>query len=144
MRIDDKIKEIETYLSDLLDFAPDNFETYINELKTKAACERYFEKIIEAVIDLCFLIIKSLNLKIPEEDKQAFDILINEKIIPKELGEKFKEAKGMRNIISHEYGNIDDEVVVEAITKEMEKDVNELIKTIKLNYTLKLKKVNSE
>src|SRR3989344_1487222 len=131
MRIDEKIKEIETYLCELLDFAPDNFEAYINDPKTKAACERYFEKIIGAIIDLCFLIIKNLNLKIPEEDKQAFEILVNEKIIPKELGEKFKEAKGMRNVISHEYGNIDDELVFESITKELEKDVNELIKNIK-------------
>ena len=75
MRIKDKIKEIEGYLSELSEIMPGNFEEY-KEIKNKAACERYFEKIIEAVIDLSFLIIKDKNLRIPEEDKEAFDILV--------------------------------------------------------------------
>ena len=76
-----------------------NFNEYVNDPKTKAACERYFEKIIEAVVDLAFLIIKEQGLKLPEEEKEAFDILALEKIIDKELAEKLKDAKGMRNIM---------------------------------------------
>ncbi len=129
-RIKEKIKEIGDYLSELEDIIPNTFEDY-KELKTKAACERYFEKIIEAIVDLAFLAIKDKNLKIPEEDKEAFDILKNENLISKELSEKLKEAKGMRNLIAHEYGAIDDEMVFESITKELEKDVNEFIMEIK-------------
>ena len=130
MRINDKIKEIEIYLSELLEIIPNSFEEY-KEIKTKAACERYFEKIIEAVVDLAFLIIKEKRFKIPEDDKQAFDILSNEKIISQELAEKLKDAKGMRNLIAHEYGDIDDELVFESITTELEKDVGEFIKMLK-------------
>ena len=53
MRIKDKIKEIEGYLSELSEIIPKSFEEY-KEIKNKAACERYFEKIIESVIDLSF------------------------------------------------------------------------------------------
>ena len=70
-----RIKEIETYLNELGEIAPKGFQDYISDIKTKAACERYFEKVIEAVTDLTFLIIKDKGLKIPEEDKEAFDIL---------------------------------------------------------------------
>ena len=129
-RIKEKIKEIENYLSELEDIIPSSFKDY-KELKTKAACERYFEKIIEAVVDLAFLTIKDKNLKIPEEDKEAFDILKDENLISKELSEKLKEVKGMRNLIAHDYGIIDDEIVFESITQELEKDVNEFIKKIK-------------
>ena len=131
MRIGDKIKEIEKYLSELIEIAPENFEDYKHDFKTKAACERYAEKIVEAVVDLTFLIIKDRALRIPEEDKEAFDVLAQENIISPHLSQKLKEAKGMRNIIAHDYGKIDDEVVFQAVTKELVDDVNEMIKGIR-------------
>ncbi|MEK6932823.1 MAG: DUF86 domain-containing protein [Nanoarchaeota archaeon] len=130
MRIDDKIEEIENYLSELGEITPDSFQDYINDFKTKAACERYFEKIIEAVVDLTFLIIKDKGFKTPGEDKEAFDILAKEKIISKELADRLKDAKSMRNIIAHEYGKTDDRIIFESITEELEKDVREFISKI--------------
>ena len=62
MRINDKIEEIDNYISESLNIIPHNFNEY-KEIKTKAACERYFEKIIGAVIDLSFLIIKARKVK---------------------------------------------------------------------------------
>ena len=130
-RLKDKIKEIEEYLQELSEIIPSSLEQYISEFKTKAACERYSEKIIEAIIDLSFLIIKKYSFKIPEEDKQSFDILKEENIISNELCEKLKDAKGMRNIISHEYGKIDDEIVFDSIKDELTIDTKEFIKQIK-------------
>lgn len=136
MRIKDKIEEIENYLTELSDIMPGTLEEY-RETKTKAACERYFEKIIEAVVDLAFLVIKDRKLKIPEEDKEAFDILAEEKIITMQVAEKLKDGKGMRNILAHEYGSIDDEIVFHSITEELEKDAREFIKEIKKKKLLK-------
>lgn len=131
MRIQDKLEEIENYLLEIGSFMPQDFEEYKDDIKTKAACERYFEKIIEAVVDLTFLIIKSKGYKIPEEDKKAFDILVKEKVITLKLAEKLKDAKGMRNIITHEYGLVDDVVVFHSITKELVDDVKDLLKQIR-------------
>jgi len=129
-RIKDKLREIERYLAELSEIVPRSIEEYL-EIKTKAACERYFEVIVEAVIDIAFLIIKDRHLKIPEDDKQAFDILASEKIISAELSQKLKEAKGMRNLIAHEYGKIDDELVFESITQELERDSRQFVQAIK-------------
>jgi len=131
MRIKDKIKEIEGYISELDEIIPKNFSDYKNNLKTKAACERYFEKITEAVTDLAFLIIKDKRYRIPEDDKEAFDIISEEKIISKELAKTLKEAKGMRNIVAHQYGKIDDRLIFQSITKELKSDVKSMIKSIK-------------
>lgn len=114
-RTKDKIKEIEEYLERLMEIVPKELEDYKKDHKTKAACERYFEKIVEAVIDLCFLIIKEKGLKMPEDDEGSFDILKQEDIISEKLNGKLKDAKGMRNIIAHEYGKVDDELVFEVI-----------------------------
>lgn len=132
MRLQDKIEEIENYISELEGIMPDNFQEYETDLKTKAACERYFEKIIEAVVDLAFLLIKDEGYKVPEEDKEAFDILEKEEIISRELAEKIKDAKGMRNILAHEYGKVDDELVFHSITEELVADVREFLKIVNL------------
>ena len=130
MRIKEKIKEIEQYLEELESIMPEDFKEYLEDYKSKAACERYFEKIIEAVVDLSFLIIKEKGLKIPEDDKKSFEILNEENIIPKKLTNKLKDAKGMRNIIAHDYGSVDNEIVFESITSELIKDVKEFLEEV--------------
>ncbi len=129
-RIRDKIIEIEKFLKELEVSIPKSLEDYKNDFKLRAIGERYFEKIVEAMSDLSFLIIKEKKLKQPEEEENVFEILMNNNIISRDLAERFKKAKGMRNILSHQYGNIDDEVVFDSITKELQKDVNEFIEII--------------
>ncbi len=137
-RISEKIDEITKFIDQLRDIVPSNLEEYKSNLEKKAACERYLERIVEAVVDLAFLFIKFKKLKIPEDDADAFNILLENKIIDNNLSIRLKDAKGMRNIIAHEYGKIDDEIVFEAITKELEKDVRNFIKNIKAIH----KKIN--
>ena len=129
-RIIDKINDIEKFLEELESIMPFDFEEYENDFKIRAVCERNFEKIIEVVVDLAFIIIKENKMKIPEEDKRAFDILASSKIISSGLSEKLKEAKGMRNIIAHEYGKIDDEKVFKAITEELIPDVKKFLELV--------------
>jgi uncharacterized protein YutE (UPF0331/DUF86 family) len=129
-RIKDKIEEIEKDLEEIAEIIPEEFEEYNRDFKTKAACERYFERIINSTIDLSFLIIKENNFMIPEEEKQSFDILHEKNIISEKLRDKLKEAKGMRNILSHEYGKINDEIVFESIREELIKDIEEFIDSI--------------
>ena len=129
-RINEKIIEIEKLLEELRSIFPIDFKNYIDDWKIRDICERHFEKIVEAVVDISFLIIGERKFESPKDDQNAFDILFNNKIISKELSLKLKDAKGMRNIIAHEYGKVEDELVFEAITEELEKDVKEFIKSI--------------
>lgn len=136
-RIEDKIIEIEKFLEELGSVLPENYEEYETDFKLRAIGERYFEKIIEAVVDTAFFVIKEKNLKQPEEDKQAFDILAEEKIISFDLASRLKDAKGMRNILAHEYGRIDNELVFHSLAEELIPDVQEFIEIIgKLKYHL--------
>ena len=130
-RITDKIKEINEFLNQLKDIVPNSLDEYKPNLEKKAACERYVEKIVEAVTDLAFLIIKLKKFKIPEDDIDAFNILLENKIIDSSIAVKLKNAKGMKNLISHQYGKIDDEIIFEAITEELDKDIRKFIKNLK-------------
>lgn len=131
-RIQDKVREIESYLREMRQIRPKSLTEYL-EIKNKAACERYFEKIVEAVVDLTHLLIKDLRLETPEDDKLAFDRIVEEGVITGKLAEKLKDAKGMRNILAHEYGRIDDTIVYNSLN-ELERDVRELIKSVKKHY----------
>ena len=75
--------------------------------------------------------IKEKKLRIPEDDIDAFNILLENKIIDNYLAARLKNAKGMRNIISHQYGKIDDEIVFESITEELNRDAKEFVEKIK-------------
>ena len=130
IRITDKINEINGFLEELKSIIPSSLEEYKSNIEKKAACERYVEKIVEAMTDLAFLIIKNKKLKIPEDDIDAFNILLENKIIGSDLASKLKNAKGMRNIINHQYGKIDDEIVFEAITEELDKDAAKFVEIV--------------
>ncbi len=140
-RIDDKISEIERFIEEFAEFIPQGLEleNYKKDLKTKAICERYAEKIIEAVEGLAFLIINYKELKYPEYEKEVFGILSEEKIISETLAKKLKDAKGMRNVIAHEYGKIDDEIVFEAVTEQIIPDVMEFINQIEKDLKKRLR-----
>lgn len=129
-RIEEKIEQIEQFVQELSEFKAENFEEYKNNLKTKAACERYGEKIPEAFVDLALLTIRYLNLPSPKDEDNAFEVLEQYKIISKNLCKNLKSAKSMRNFIAHEYGKVDDKIVFEATSYELERDANEFIKRI--------------
>ncbi len=130
-KIKDKIAEIETFLDELDTIVPSNIQEYKQNFEKRAACEHYFEKITEATIDLAFLIIKNEGFKMPEDEKETFNLLAKENIISLELAAKLKYAKGMRNIISHQYSQVDDEIVFDSITGELGRDVRSFVKIVK-------------
>lgn len=132
-RINDKINEVHAHLDELSKITPGEFDGYKSNNLVKAACERYFEKIVEAVTDIAFMVIVKRKLRVPEDDIDAFNILLEKKIIDEGLYKKLKQAKGMRNILAHQYGVVNDEIVFESITGELGKDVREFIKKIEAN-----------
>ncbi|HLC70810.1 MAG TPA: DUF86 domain-containing protein [Candidatus Nanoarchaeia archaeon] len=136
-RIKDKILEIEEFLNELVEILPSDFNSYDNDFKGKAACERYFEKIVEAATDLAYLMAKEKKLGKTETDTDVFDLLSKHKIITLILAEKLKDAKGMRNILAHEYGKVDDHLVFAAVTQEIQKDIEEYINQIEKYLLLK-------
>ena len=129
-RINEKINEIHKYLDELMGMVPNTLEEYESNKIIRAACERYFEKVVEAVTDLAFIVITLKKFRVPDDDIDSFKILEENGVINNELYNKLKDAKGMRNFIAHQYGQINDRLVYEAITEELEKDVRKFILTV--------------
>jgi len=130
-RLDDKIKEIENYLNDLELIIPEDLDEYLDNLEKRLACERAFEKIIEAVNDLAILFLKQMRFELPSEDIKAFEIIASKNIISQNLAFNLKQAMGMRNFLAHQYDKINDELVFNAIHKKLFSDVEEFIRILK-------------
>jgi len=129
-RINDKIDEIEKYLEELERDIPENFEEYVNNITRKAACERHAERIIEAIVDLAFLFAKKRKFETPREEEGIFIVLASNKIISMELARNLKEAKSMRNILAHKYGEVNDAIVFHSVSEELRGDAEEFIKRV--------------
>ncbi|MFH0713170.1 MAG: DUF86 domain-containing protein [Candidatus Micrarchaeota archaeon] len=130
MKPREKIKELKQMLREYESISPTSLANFSNDLRQKAAGERYFEKIVECTVDLAIIAIKQLDLRIPENDTQAFETLAKHKAISEETAYAMQHAKSMRNLIVHQYGNVDDKKVYTALTKELPRDAAKFIKEI--------------
>ncbi|MCK5698671.1 MAG: DUF86 domain-containing protein [Candidatus Aenigmarchaeota archaeon] len=132
-RILSKIDELDSYLDELIEIVPDTFEEYELSIEKKRSCERLLHISIESVIDICMLLVKDLKLGLPVEEEDVFDKLEKKKIFPKKLIKKLREMKGLRNILVHRYGSVDDELVYDSLSAELN-DFHEFIDDV-LKFT---------
>lgn len=112
-----KLDEINSYLEELEQIKPTNFEEYEESIEKKRAIERLLQISIESIIDISYIIISNLKLGVPSDEDILFEELNNKKIISDKLTTILKEMKGFRNILVHKYGKVDDEQVFENLDK---------------------------
>lgn len=113
-RVLGKVAELDGYLKELRAIAPKSFEEF-RQIEKKRACERLLQIAVEAVIDICHLFVTGLRLGLPAEEDDIFEKLEHAGIISSSLRETLKEMKGFRNILVHEYGEVDDQIVYKAV-----------------------------
>lgn len=109
-RILTKLDELQSYLEELKQVGPASFEEY-QTVEKKRACERLLQIAIEAVLDVCHLFVRGLRLGLPAEEDDIFDKLVRRGILSSETGAMLRKMKGLRNILVHEYGRVDDRLV---------------------------------
>jgi len=129
-RLNLKLKDLKEYLEFLANKIPTELKDYEEDKIIKAVCERYFEKIIEATIDIGFLMVKLRDIRVPLLEESVFNVLAENKIISLELSERLSDAKCMRNFIIHQYGGIDDEKIFLSIREELIPDIEEFLEEI--------------
>ena len=127
LRIKDKLKELEKLVVEFENIIPQYFQEYEKDNIIKAACERYFERVSESIFDICKLLIKNEGVTIKDNEAET---LFSLKIIGVVFKDKLKRIKGMRNLIIHQYGEVDDELMFESIKNKLLKDTKEFIELV--------------
>lgn len=113
-----KLDEMETYLNELKGILP-NEKEYLGNLVKRRACEKTIELAIETMIDTAAIIVSSERFGLPTDEENIMDILVKRKVITPDLGEGIKDMKGFRNILVHKYGRLDDKLVYEFLTNNL-------------------------
>jgi uncharacterized protein YutE (UPF0331/DUF86 family) len=78
------------------------------------------QRAAEQVIDLANHVIKKGKLGLPKESKESFEILAKAGIIPQELADRLKGMVGFRNIMVHQYQEMDIKIMVDVIENHLD------------------------
>ncbi len=113
-RILSKIDSMDQYLKEIEDDMPSNLNEYQDN---KRKYERLLNLSIEAVIDVCSLILKNEGLGAPNDEESILDKLADNKIINQDIAKNVKDMKAFRNVLVHRYGEVDDRKVYEKLEK---------------------------
>lgn len=109
-----KLDELETHLGELRSIAPSRFEEYL-PIEKRRASERLLQISVEAVIDTCALLVTGLRLGLPAEEDDLFERLARRGVVSATTVQTLRRMKGLRNLLVHEYGRVDDRLVFETI-----------------------------
>ena len=77
--------------------------------------ERYLQLAIQAVLDISNHIVADMNLNLPADNRELFSLLAKHKALPAPLAKRLTAMAGFRNILVHEYLEIDRRVVYQAL-----------------------------
>lgn len=111
-----KLDELDGYVRELRAVAPERFEDY-QPVVTRRACERLIQVAVEAVIDACAILVTGLRLGVPGEEDDLVAKLAQHGVISPAMAETLRRMKGLRNLLVHEYGRVDDKIVFEVIRR---------------------------
>lgn len=128
-RIKDKLSELLVYIAELDEDIPDTEDEYIEERRTRRACERTFQLACEDVLDICNLIIAGKSLGLPKDNRDAIRKLADDKIIPKKLSDSLEDMVSFRNLLVHRYGKVDDSRAYQYLKEDID-ELYEFAETI--------------
>jgi uncharacterized protein YutE (UPF0331/DUF86 family) len=119
-RILTKLDEVDGYLVELRSIAPARLEEYLKGLEKRRACERLLQISIDGAIDVCALLVTGLRPGLPGEEDDLFEKLAVGGVISRPMAATLRRMKGLRNILMHEYGRLDDALVFDVIQTRLE------------------------
>lgn len=127
--IEARLKKLDGYCSSLLRFESLPLAEYSQSDDIQTIVERKLQLCIQACIDIANYLISRERLQIPDEEGNIFVVLEGEGIIGKELAQRMKGIVNFRNILVHEYLEIDNELVHRNLTQNLQ-DFNEFAQAI--------------
>lgn len=112
------IQQIKIYyaLSSELAFEQDYFK--------QDAIAANLQRLCQLCIDLANLTIRKRKLGLPKDSADSFRLLVEAGIIDRELGRQLKAMVGFRNVLVHEYTELDLALMIEVIEHHLDELIN--------------------
>lgn len=102
-RILERLNLLETYVRRFEDQADADLDDPVQ----RAAYERFLQLACEACLDAGEMVIAEKGLPKPGTYREVVTTLVEEGALEKDLGATLEEAAGLRNVLVHDYAEID-------------------------------------
>lgn len=114
-----RLEALHGYLKKLKAFADADEAEFVREPALHDLAERYLHLAVEACLDLANHWISDRALPTPDANRDTFTILERASELSPELADKLRGWAGFRNILVHEYVDIDHSIAYLAIREEL-------------------------
>ncbi|MFH0732699.1 MAG: DUF86 domain-containing protein [Candidatus Omnitrophota bacterium] len=110
-----KLSRLNMYLEKLKPISKKSLKEYKKDFYLKSSTERLIQLIVECATDVNNHVVVETGNRPPEDYSISFIKAAEAGLISRKLADKLKGSAGMRNILVHEYMDIDDEKVYRAV-----------------------------
>ena len=114
-----KISELETYQKQIKEFAGITVQFYKSDWKNQRIVERTLQMMIETCVDIANHIISEKNMRVPVSYSDTFKVLLENHVVSSELFSTMEKMTKFRNIVVHQYEEVDAEIVVLILGKHL-------------------------
>jgi uncharacterized protein YutE (UPF0331/DUF86 family) len=114
-----KLAQIDTYLKQIGDFSRISLNRYKIDWKTQRIVERTLHILIEACVDIANHIISDQEMRLPTGYADTFKVLMENKVIGKNLCGTLEKMARFRNVVVHQYETIDPTIVVSILHRDL-------------------------
>lgn len=109
--IENRLLKLEQILRKLNDISKSDREEFINSEALQDRAERNLQLAAQICIDIGNHIISDEGYRFPSGYSDIFQVLKEEKILDDKLSETMKKIAGFRNVLVHDYVEIDKDMV---------------------------------
>ena len=115
-----KLEELETYQEQLAEFAGISLNQYRGDWKSQRIVERTLQIMIETCADIAGHIISDGGMRAPKSYSDGFTVLKENGVIPDALLDSLVRMAKFRNVVVHQYDEVDAEVVIAILQKHLD------------------------
>lgn len=105
--------DLQKYLDDLTELLPETEDDFLHDKKAQYGIPMVMLNIINTCIDIAQEVISIKQLGYPGTYRESFQLLEKKKLISSTISQKMQDFVGLRNLLAHEYGEINFEILYE-------------------------------
>jgi len=128
--IENKISYLKKYLDILEGYKQYTREQIEEDVNIKGMVERYLYLVSQSAIDLAEAVLSFKDLRKPTTLGETYTILEEAEIIDKDLADEMIKMVGFRNILAHDYAEINYDIVYDVLQNKLS-DIEKFIQQIK-------------
>ena len=114
-----RLRKLDSYLRTLRQMQVVSLDEYLNDDNIQTIVERKLQLAIQVCMDIASYLIGHLGLTVPDEPQNVFSVLCHEGVISAPLGQRMVGMVRFRNILVHDYLEIDAAIVYANLAEEL-------------------------